>query len=77
MQEGHGEGGAPKSKNAVAKKPQVGPSLEGPSISTRAPTPKPRKAPATMDNDDVVVIPELTLAAPTSSSIPASSTIVV
>lgn len=63
-------GGAPKPKNVVAKKPRVGPSLGGPSTSTKASTPKSREAYAIMDDEDkVVAIPILAYVALTSATL--------
>lgn len=68
------KGGASKAKNAMAKKPRVGPSLEGPSASTML-APKQWKALVAMDDYDMVVNLEPTLTALTISLVPAPSTI--
>lgn len=62
------EGGMPKPKKAVIKKPQVGPSLGGPSTSMRPLVPRPREAPvATIVDDVVVILAPLSFATPTPS----------
>lgn len=61
------DGGAPKPKRVMSKKPLVGPSLGGPSASARMPVPHSSESPAAMDDDEVMVIPVPTPTAPTSS----------
>lgn len=50
------KGGDPKLKKAVAKKSWLGPSLGGPSTSTRVLVPRPKEALIVVDDDDEVVV---------------------
>lgn len=66
------EGGAPKTKKAITKKPQV--ALGGPSASSRAPALYPPKALTTMDDDDMEIVLALIFVVPVSFATLAPST---